>query len=86
VDSAHERPLVSDSLASNAASLSDHIKKAVAHQHISNIWSGIRFARLVTESKTKNEPNKAMEPTPVAVTISAAQKVVPSTFVAHLGR
>jgi hypothetical protein len=34
----------------------------------------------------KDEPNNAMEPTPVAVTISAAQKVVPSTFVAHLGR
>jgi hypothetical protein len=32
----------------------------------------------------KNEPNKAMEPIPVDVTISAAQKVAPSTFMAHL--
>jgi hypothetical protein len=34
----------------------------------------------------KTEPNKAMEPTPVSVTISAAQKVAPLTSVAHLGR
>jgi hypothetical protein len=34
----------------------------------------------------KSEPNNAMEPTPVAVTISAAQKVAPATSVAHLGR
>jgi hypothetical protein len=32
----------------------------------------------------KNEPNKAVEPTPVSVTISAAQKVAPLTSVAHL--
>jgi hypothetical protein len=34
----------------------------------------------------KNEPNKAMEPIPVSVTISAAQKVAPLTSMAHLGR
>jgi hypothetical protein len=32
----------------------------------------------------KNEPNKAMEPTPVNVTIPASQEVAPFTFVAHL--
>jgi hypothetical protein len=31
-------------------------------------------------------PNKAMEPTPVSVTIPAAQEVAPLTSVAHLGR
>jgi len=34
----------------------------------------------------KNEPNKAVEPTPVDVTIPAAQEVAPSTSVTHLGR
>jgi hypothetical protein len=34
----------------------------------------------------KDEPNNAMEPTPVAVTIPAAQEVAPSTSVAHLER
>jgi hypothetical protein len=32
----------------------------------------------------KNEPNKAMEPIPVDVTIPASQEVAPSTFMAHL--
>jgi hypothetical protein len=32
----------------------------------------------------KGEPNNAMEPTPVNVTIPAAQEVAPSTFMAHL--
>jgi hypothetical protein len=34
----------------------------------------------------KPEPNKAVEPTPVSVTIPAAQEVVPATSVAHLSR
>jgi hypothetical protein len=34
----------------------------------------------------KTEPNKAMEPTPVSVTIPAAQELAPLTSVAHLGR
>ncbi len=37
-------------------------------------------------SKNETEPNNAMEPTPIAVTIPAAQEVAPSTSVAHLGR
>jgi hypothetical protein len=32
----------------------------------------------------KSEPNNAMEPTPVNVTIPAAQEVAPFTSVAHL--
>jgi hypothetical protein len=32
----------------------------------------------------KNEPNKAMETTPVDVTIPASQEVAPSTSVSHL--
>jgi hypothetical protein len=36
------------------------------------------------ELEMKNEPNKAMEPIPVDVTIPAAQEVAPSTFMAHL--
>ena len=32
----------------------------------------------------KNEPNKAMETTPVDVTIPAAQEAAPSTSVSHL--
>ncbi len=35
-------------------------------------------------SEMKNEPNKAMETTPVDVTIPAAQEVAPSTSVSHL--
>jgi hypothetical protein len=38
------------------------------------------------KTEMKNEPNKAVEPTPVSVTISAAQKVAPLTSVAHLRR
>ncbi len=34
----------------------------------------------------KNEPNKAMETTPVAVTILAYARIAPSTFVSHLWR
>ena len=34
----------------------------------------------------KNEPNKAMEPTPVNVTIPAEAGLAPFTFVAHLER
>lgn len=34
----------------------------------------------------KNEPNKAMEPTPVSVTIPATQEVAPFTSMAHLWR
>lgn len=34
----------------------------------------------------KNEPNKAMEPTPVNVTIPANAGLAPFTSVAHLGR
>jgi hypothetical protein len=41
-------------------------------------------AELRAVIKEKKEPNKAMEPTPVSVTISAAQKVAPLTSVAHL--
>jgi hypothetical protein len=36
------------------------------------------------DSEDKTEPNKTVEPTPVDVTIPAAQEVAPSTFVAHL--
>jgi hypothetical protein len=32
----------------------------------------------------KTEPNKAMEPTPVDVTILAFARIAPSTFAAHL--
>ena len=32
----------------------------------------------------KTEPNKAMEPTPVKVTIPAAQEIAPFTSVAYL--
>jgi hypothetical protein len=32
----------------------------------------------------KDEPNNAMEPTPVDVTIPAAQEVAPLTYMAHL--
>ena len=34
----------------------------------------------------KPEPNHAMEPTPVSVTIPATQEVAPLTSVAHLER
>ena len=34
----------------------------------------------------KNEPNKAMEPTPVNVTVLAYARTAPLTSVAHLGR
>jgi hypothetical protein len=37
-------------------------------------------------SEMKNEPNKAMEPIPVSVTIPAAQEVAPLTSMAHLWR
>ncbi len=37
-----------------------------------------------TKQKLKTEPNKAMEPTPVSVTIPAAQEVAPLTSAAHL--
>jgi hypothetical protein len=40
--------------------------------------------RRIQRLKKENEPNKAVEPTPVSVTISAAQKVAPLTSVAHL--
>ena len=36
------------------------------------------------QTQNKTEPNKAMEPTPVSVTIPAAQEVAPLTSVAHL--
>lgn len=36
--------------------------------------------------KERNEPNKALEPIPVDVTISAAQKLAPSTSMAQLER
>jgi hypothetical protein len=39
-----------------------------------------------TQNKVKKEPNNAVEPTPVDVTIPAAQEVAPSTSAAHLGR
>ena len=44
-----------------------------------------RLDALKTHIK-KTEPNKAVEPTPVSVTIPAAQEVVPLTSVAHLSR
>lgn len=34
----------------------------------------------------KKEPNKAMQPIPVAVTPRAIARVAPSTFMADLGR
>ncbi len=34
----------------------------------------------------KPEPNKAMEPTPVSVTVRAYARTAPLTSVAHLGR
>jgi len=34
----------------------------------------------------KTEPNKAVEPTPVAVTVRAVARTAPSTSAAHLGR
>lgn len=34
----------------------------------------------------KNEPNKAIETTPVAVTLIADALIVPSPFVSHLER
>jgi hypothetical protein len=42
----------------------------------------VRFKK----TRMKNEPNNAVEPTPVDVTIPAAQEVAPSTSAAHLGR
>jgi hypothetical protein len=33
-----------------------------------------------------NKPNKAMEPTPVDVTMTASALIAPSPFLAHLGR
>jgi hypothetical protein len=41
---------------------------------------------LVGIQKMKNEPNKAMEPTPVSVTIPADAGLAPLTSAAHLGR
>jgi hypothetical protein len=37
-------------------------------------------------NENKNEPNKALEPTSILVTISAAQKVAPSIPAAQLDR
>jgi hypothetical protein len=34
----------------------------------------------------KNEPNHALEPTPVNVTVPADAGTAPFTFMAHLGR
>jgi hypothetical protein len=49
-----------------------------------HIW-WFRF-QMPNQTEMKPEPNKAMEPTPVNVTIPAAQEVAPFTSAAHLER
>ncbi len=47
-------------------------------------WCKTPVYNNITSYKIEKEANKAMEPTPVSVTIPAAQEVAPLTSVAHL--
>ena len=45
---------------------------------------GLDKAWIADEARNEMEPNKAMEPIPVAVTVRAGARPAPSTFMAHL--
>ena len=47
---------------------------------------GFGEASIADEARNEMEPNKAMEPIPVAVTVRAGARTAPSTFMAHLER
>ena len=47
---------------------------------------GIKFGQIISISLDEKLANQALEPTTLAVTISAAQKVAPVRVVAHLQR